>query len=129
MTMMIKVNRSFSAAVFAAAAVLFVPAGLGLTAPGAAEAAVLPDFTDLVDRVGPAVVNIRTTEKSKAMQPGVQGGPEDEEMQEFSVVSSVSPYRPGKAPRRVVDGLRRRKSSKSRVVLAPDSLFPRTVLC
>ena len=101
MTMMIKVNRSFSAAVFAAAAVLFVPAGLGLTAPGAAEAAVLPDFTDLVDRVGPAVVNIRTTEKSKAMQPGVQGGPEDEEMQEFfrRFFGQPVPPRQGPAPR------------------------------
>ena len=77
MKMMIKVNRSFSAAFFAAAAVLFVPAGLGLTASGVAHAAVLPDFTDLVDKVGPAVVNIRTTEKSKEMQPGVQGSPED----------------------------------------------------
>jgi serine protease Do len=45
---------------------------------------VLPDFTDLVDKVGPAVVNIRTTERPKGMQPG-QGAPgaEDEEMQEF----------------------------------------------
>jgi serine protease Do len=62
------------------AALLFTPVGLGLVAQPAA-AAVLPDFTDLVDKVGPAVVNIRTTERSKSMQPG-QGG-EDEEMQEF----------------------------------------------
>jgi serine protease Do len=41
----------------------------------------LPDFTDLVDRVGPAVVNIRTTEKVKA--GAGQGGPTEEEMQEF----------------------------------------------
>ncbi|MEO7497140.1 MAG: DegQ family serine endoprotease [Massilia sp.] len=38
----------------------------------------LPDFTDLIDKVGPAVVNIRTTEKIKQGQGG-----EDEEMQEF----------------------------------------------
>lgn len=101
MTMKIKVIRSFSAAFFVAAAVLFVPVGLGLTAPGAAEAAVLPDFTDLVDRVGPAVVNIRTTEKSKAMQPGVQGSPEDEEMQEFfrRFFGQPVPPRQGPAPR------------------------------
>jgi serine protease Do len=67
MKIMIKVNRSFSAAIFAAAATLFVPAGLGLLAPGIVAAAVLPDFTDLVDKVGPAVVNIRTTEKSKSI--------------------------------------------------------------
>ena len=39
----------------------------------------LPDFTDLIDKVGPAVVNIRTTEKIKPNQ----GGPGEEEMQEF----------------------------------------------
>jgi serine protease Do len=41
----------------------------------------LPDFTELVERVGPAVVNIRTTERAR----GVRGvGPEmDEDMLEF----------------------------------------------
>jgi len=98
---MIKVNRSFSAAVFAAAVALFVPAGLGLVVTGTASAAVLPDFTDLVDKVGPAVVNIRTTEKSKAMQPGVQGAPEDEEMQEFfrRFFGQPVPPRQGPSPR------------------------------
>ena len=42
----------------------------------------LPDFTDLIEKVGPAVVNIRTTEKVKLGQ-GVPGAPVDEEMQEF----------------------------------------------
>ena len=41
----------------------------------------LPDFTDLVDQVGPAVVNIRTMERVRAGMGG--GGPGDEEMQEF----------------------------------------------
>ncbi len=50
--------------------------------PPAAALRGLPDFTDLVDLVGPAVVNIRTTERVKAGQRGA--GPEmDEEMQEF----------------------------------------------
>ena len=50
--------------------------------PGRAQAAAaLPDFTELVDRVGPSVVNIRTTEK---VRPGQMPGPQmDEEMQEF----------------------------------------------
>jgi len=53
----------------------FVPA-----APAAAQTRTLPDFTDLVDQVGPAVVNIRTLEKVSQRE----GGPEmDEEMQEF----------------------------------------------
>ncbi len=80
---MFSFSRRLSAAFFSAAAFLVVPAGLGLglglSTPHAA-AAVLPDFTDLVDKVGPSVVNIRTTERSKMLQG--QGG-EDEEMQEF----------------------------------------------
>lgn len=74
-------NRKLSAAVFATAVVLFVPFGLGVATPAVAAVAALPDFTDLVDKVGPAVVNIRTTERLKQMQPGA--GPDDEEMQEF----------------------------------------------
>jgi serine protease Do len=35
-------------------------------APGTAAARGLPDFSDLVEQVGPAVVNIRTTEHAKA---------------------------------------------------------------
>jgi serine protease Do len=38
----------------------------------------LPDFADLVDKAGPAVVNIRTTERVRLGQGGA-----DEEMQEF----------------------------------------------
>lgn len=41
----------------------------------------LPDFTDLVELVGPAVVNIRTVERSRSTAQG--GGQMDEEMQEF----------------------------------------------
>jgi serine protease Do len=41
----------------------------------------LPDFTELVERVGPSVVNIRTTQR---VQAGAQEGEEmDEQMQEF----------------------------------------------
>jgi serine protease Do len=46
-----------------------------------AQAQVLPDFTDLVDRVGPAVVNIRTLERARS---GSRGTPEmDESLEEF----------------------------------------------
>ncbi|MGS0742026.1 DegQ family serine endoprotease [Glaciimonas sp. GG7] len=41
----------------------------------------LPDFTDIVEKAGPAVVNIRTTEKVKANV--ATGQPSDDEMQEF----------------------------------------------
>ncbi|MEN9768510.1 MAG: hypothetical protein RLZZ180_140 [Pseudomonadota bacterium] len=40
----------------------------------------LPDFTELVDQVGPSVVNIRTVERSRGASAG--GGP-DEQMLEF----------------------------------------------
>ncbi|MEO5880943.1 MAG: Do family serine endopeptidase [Caldimonas sp.] len=58
---------------------------LGLVAtaaPQAANAQGLPDFTDLVDKVGPAVVNIRTTERPRAGR-GPGGGDLDEDMLEF----------------------------------------------
>ena len=68
------------------AATVFASAGTALVAPGtvaAQPASVvrgLPDFTELVEQVGPAVVNIRTLEKvsSRANVNGM-----DEEMLEF----------------------------------------------
>jgi serine protease Do len=41
----------------------------------------LPDFTELVEQVGPSVVNIRTLEKARANAAGAAGS--DEEMQEL----------------------------------------------
>ena len=81
-------KHHFSAAAFAAATALFLPLSAAVLMPvSVAAAAALPDFTDLVDKVGPAVVNIRTTERSKTGVPqGVPGAPpgaDDEEMQEF----------------------------------------------
>ncbi len=51
-------------------------------APVMVRAQSLPDFTDLVEKVGPAVVNIRTTERVRSARNGA--GPElDEDMLEF----------------------------------------------
>jgi len=48
-----------------------------------AQARDLPDFTELVERVGPAVVNIRTSERV-VRNAGANGAPEiNEQMQEF----------------------------------------------
>ena len=48
-----------------------------------AQTRVLPDFTDLVEQVGPSVVNIRTTERV-VVRPGAgNNNGMDEEMQEF----------------------------------------------
>jgi serine protease Do len=77
------VHRLFASVCLGAASAFFAPA-LMLATPSAQAATVvgLPDFSDLVERTGPAVVNIRTTEKVKPGQ-GMPGAGEDEEMQEF----------------------------------------------
>jgi serine protease Do len=75
-------GKILSATLISASSLLFVPPLIGASnAALAAPVAILPDFSDLVEKTGPAVVNIRTTEKMKGSQ-GVPGG-EDEEMQEF----------------------------------------------
>ena len=50
-------------------------------APAAAQVRGLPDFTELVEQVGPAVVNIRTIERSRGGAAG--SGGQDEQMLEF----------------------------------------------
>ena len=78
-------NRSFSRGFLVSC--LAIAMGLGVTpsiAQGQASAQasrVLPDFTDLVEQVGPSVVNIRTLEKVSARD--AQAGSPDEEMQEL----------------------------------------------
>ncbi len=49
--------------------------------PAMAQVRTLPDFTDLVEQVGPSVVNIRTLEKVSAKNSA--SGPGEEEMLEF----------------------------------------------
>jgi serine protease Do len=68
-----------SALMFAGASLMLSPAAHAAAAPVVTPAVTgLPDFSDLVDKVGPAVVNIRTTERVRLGQGG-----QDEEMQEF----------------------------------------------
>ncbi|MEO6623242.1 MAG: serine peptidase, partial [Burkholderiaceae bacterium] len=65
------------------AAAVFGPFLLGFAgAPAVAQVRALPDFTDLVEQVGPSVVNIRTLEKIAA-RPRSGGGNMDDEMLEF----------------------------------------------
>ncbi|MBB3255683.1 serine protease Do [Paraburkholderia bannensis] len=70
---------------FFAAAVVAVCLPLAPQVAAAAPAANLPDFTDLVDKVGPSVVNIRTTTRvtlsqgGGALPPGMDNG----DMSEF----------------------------------------------
>ncbi len=63
-----------------------------------AQARALPDFTDLVEQVGPSVVNIRTLEKVSARARAGNG--QDEEMLEFLRRFGVPvPNAPRQAPR------------------------------
>jgi serine protease Do len=72
---------------------------IGLPAQHAqAQARALPDFTDLVEQVGPSVVNIRTIQKVSGRQQ--QSGPGDEEMMEFFRRFGLPmPNMPRQAPR------------------------------
>ncbi|MEO6321070.1 MAG: DegQ family serine endoprotease [Polaromonas sp.] len=77
---MLELNLNFLRPYLAAGlmAVAATTAGLPVT-PVWAQTRTLPDFTDLVDQVGPSVVNIRTLEKAKASASGNV----DEQMLEF----------------------------------------------
>ena len=71
-------SQSLPRALLSAGLLSFV---LALSPSGPAQARELPDFTELVEQVGPAVVNVRTTEK---LRPRAAGNPQmDPQMQEF----------------------------------------------
>ena len=87
---MIRTSKSISRwmSVTCLSFVAALPASLTLVSAAISPAAVqaqvvkgLPDFTELVELVGPSVVNIRTLEKVKANAQGGAGS--DEEMQEL----------------------------------------------
>lgn len=79
----ISIQKKLFAVLLGTAGVFFLPAVSAVAAPPVVSPAVaaLPDFADLVEKTGPAVVNIRTTEKAKVSQGGDLT--QDEEMQEF----------------------------------------------
>ncbi len=72
--------RSYLASAVIALATVVAVAALVPAPPAWAQNRTLPDFTDLVEQVGPSVVNIRTSEKAKA---AAAGGGIDEQMLEF----------------------------------------------
>lgn len=84
-------NHSLRGAAFALALALAGGAAFTPASPAFAQSAPqprsLPDFSDLVDQVGPAVVNIRTVERARSSSGSRGGGSADpqmdEEMQEF----------------------------------------------
>ena len=92
----------FTVRKFLAAAVVAVCLPLVPHAASAAPAANLPDFTDLVDKVGPAVVNIRTTTRvsSGGSAHGSAPGLDDGDMSEFfrRFFGIPMPQQPGGSP-------------------------------
>jgi serine protease Do len=109
-------NQHFSRFSLQTCRAVFVPAAVALTAwaglqasaiaqqappaaPGAVAPSVrgLPDFTDLVDLVGPSVVNIRTLERVSASAGGGASGM-DEQMLEFFRRFGI-PVPPGAIPK------------------------------
>ncbi|GGC18188.1 peptidase [Oxalicibacterium flavum] len=93
-------RKQFSVALLSAIGALFVPAAAGLapSALAATSVAGLPDFTDLAEKAGPAVVNIRTTERVRSNASGAMT--QDEEMQEFFRRFFGAPLPQQPAPRR-----------------------------
>ena len=76
-----RATRSLTAALVACAALAPVLPAQAQAAPAAPVVArTLPDFADLVEQVGPSVVNIRTLER---VSPNAQLGDMDDDMLEF----------------------------------------------
>ena len=74
--------------------------GVSLLSPNAAsaQARTLPDFTDLVEQVGPSVVNIRTLERVTA-RAGPGNGMDEEMLEFFKRFGMPMPNMPRQAPR------------------------------
>ena len=89
-------SLALAAALGAAGSMALLAHQPSVAQPVATNARGLPDFTDLVDLVGPSVVNIRTLERSTNRGP--QGGAPDEEMLEFFRRFGI-PIPPGVVPR------------------------------
>ena len=70
---------------------------LGVAAPAAAQLSSLPDFTELVERVGPSVVNIRTTERPSRSGRGEMDPQMEEFFRRFGIPMPGTPN-PGRRP-------------------------------
>jgi serine protease Do len=89
-------SLALAAALGAAGSMALLSHQPSVAQPAVTNARGLPDFTDLVDLVGPSVVNIRTLERNAGR--GAQGGAPDEEMLEFFRRFGI-PIPPGVVPR------------------------------
>ncbi|MFI4938739.1 MAG: DegQ family serine endoprotease [Burkholderiales bacterium] len=104
LSLRLSLSKTLLTLLCSAAGAFFVPVVVDVAphANAASAAAVLPDFTDLVERTGPAVVNIRTTQRLKQGMPGLnrgEPGDDDEQMQEFFRRFFGAPMPPQLLPR------------------------------
>ena len=95
------IKTAATATLFSALAVAmaWTPSGAVMAQTQSTVVRSLPDFTDLVEQVGPSVVNIRTLEKVRPSAPGA--ATPDEEMQELfrRFFGVPMPNAPRQAPR------------------------------
>ena len=87
-----KKRQALALVLSVAAALVVLPAS-----PALAQTRTLPDFTDLVEQVGPSVVNIRTIEKVAARAGA--GGTDEEMLEFFKRFGLPMPNVPRQAPR------------------------------
>ncbi|MFN4115552.1 MAG: Do family serine endopeptidase, partial [Inhella sp.] len=97
---------------------LGLAAALQGLAPAAQAQQALPDFTELVERVGPAVVNIRTSERVRPQQPPQL----DPQMQEFLRRFGLPTPRRGQPQQPDDDDAPQRRGVGSGFVLAADGV-------
>jgi len=96
----------------------FVAALQGFSPLAVAQPQGLPDFTELVEKVGPAVVNIRTSEKARSQQQA----PMDPQMQECLRRFGVPVPRRGQPQQPDDDDAPQRRGVGSGFVLAADGV-------
>ena len=91
--------KKLNACVLAGACVLTGSFAVMPVTSAVAQVRALPDFTDLVEQVGPSVVNIRTLEKVVARPAGNGGAPDEEMLEFFRRFGLPVPNMPRQAPR------------------------------
>lgn len=100
------------------------PSSIAAPAVAGTAAANLPDFTALVDRAGPSVVNISVVGSAKK---GMQGAPDDEDDDEEAAPPDLfkrfgipnGPGGPGARPQQQTRGLGRASSSARTATSSP----------
>jgi len=88
-------------------------------APAAGNAQGLPDFTELVEKVGPAVVNIRTLERGRQARGG-SGDPEDDMAELLRRFFGQPPGQQRPLPRPQPDGEPQQRGFASGFILTSD---------